>query len=296
MSVAVLIVNFRAYDALERCLASVDQVLADGDEVVVVDHDSDEAALGRVAARCRRATLVPRPDNPGFAAGVNRAAAHSRAPYLLLLNPDAEIVDAVPRVLEGWLASHPDVGVVAPRVLNPDGSVQPTARRFPGLTTILGGRSTWFTRTWPNNWLTRHNMTGRDATEATDVDWVSGACLMTRRDVFDRLGGFDESFFLYQEDIDFCRRALAAGYRCTYVPSVTVRHTVGACSEFAREASIRAFHESAYRYYWKYSGPVGRLAAPFVRAGLRVRAEMRVRAALRGRATSGSALRIPDAT
>jgi N-acetylglucosaminyl-diphospho-decaprenol L-rhamnosyltransferase len=280
MSVAVLIVNFRAYDALERCLASVERVLADGDEVVIVDHNSDEAALRRAAARCPRATTIARPDNPGFAAGVNRAAAHSRAPYLLLLNPDAEILDAVPRALEAWLASHPEVGVVAPRVLNPDGSVQPTARRFPGLTTILGGRSTWLTRTWPDNWLTRHNMTGRDATAPTDVDWVSGACLMTSRDLFTRLGGFDESFFLYQEDIDFCRRALEAGYRCTYVPSVTVRHVVGACSRFDPEASVRAFHESAYRYYYKHSGPVGRAAAPLVRAGLQVRCWIRRRTVL----------------
>jgi GT2 family glycosyltransferase len=297
MSVAILIVNFRAYDALERCLISVERILADGDEVVVVDHDSDEAALSRVATRCPRAAMLPRPDNPGFAAGVNRAAAHSRAPYLLLLNPDAEVGDvAVPRVLEGWLTSHPDVGVVGPRVRNPDGTVQATARRFPGLTTIFGGRSTWLTQTFPNNWLTRHNLLGRSATAPVDVDWLSGACLMTPRAVFDRLGGFDESFFLYHEDIDFCRRARQAGYRRTYVPSVSVRHAVGGCSAYALERSIRAFHESAYLYYWKHGGAFRKVVGPLVRAGLRVRAGMRVRAALRHRATSGDGVRVPDET
>ena len=191
MSVAVLIVNFRAYDALERCLVSLEPVLASGDEVVIVDHESDEVSLRRAAAACPRAVTLARPDNPGFAAGVNRAAAASGAPYLLLLNPDTELVDALPRGLEAWLAAHPGVGVVGPRVLNTDGTVQPTARRFPGLTTVLGGRSTWLTRSFPDNWFTRRNLTAWRATAPVDVDWLSGACLMTPRAVFDRLGGFD---------------------------------------------------------------------------------------------------------
>jgi hypothetical protein len=296
MSVAVLIVNFRAYDALERCLVSLERVLDAGDEVVIVDHDSDENRLRHVVASCPRAVILPRPDNPGFAAGVNRAAAATRAPYLLLLNPDTEIVDALPRALEAWLASHPGTAIVGPRVLNPDGSVQPTARRFPGISTVLGGRSTWLTQTFPNNWITKRNLTGWTATGPLDVDWVSGACLMTRRDVFDALGGLDAAFFLYTEDADFCRRARMAGHGCTYVPSVSVRHAVGTCAAYAIEPSIRAFHDSAYHYYWKHSGALGRVVAPMVRAGLRVRAEIRVRAALRQRATSDAGLRVPDVT
>jgi GT2 family glycosyltransferase len=281
MSVAILIVNYRAYDALDRCLASLTPFLSDDDEVIIVDHESDEPRLQTVAAKCPRAVAIPRYDNPGFAAGVNRAAAVSRAPYLLLLNPDTELCDAVPRKLESWLAAHPDAGVVGPRVLNLDGSVQPTARRFPGVTTVVGGRSTWFTRRFPNNWLTRWNLTGRDVNTPLAVDWISGACLMTTRALFDRLGGFDESFFLYSEDIDYCRRALGVGYRSVYVPVATVRHQVGASAEHAVAQSIWAFHDSAFRYYWKHAGVAGRAVAPVVWLGLRIRGAWRLHCAQR---------------
>jgi len=283
MSVAILIVSFRAYDALDRCLASVAPFLAPEDEVVVVDHESDEPRLRESLSRCPRAVGIPRPDNPGFATGVNRAAAASGATHLLLLNPDTEMIDDAPRALETWLTAHPDAGVAGPRVLNLDGSIQPTARRFPGLSTVLGGRSTWFTARFPNNWLTRRNLIGRDATAPLGVDWISGACLMTPRHVFDRLGGLDESFFLYQEDIDYCRRALSAGYRSVFVPLATVRHQVGASAAYMPEQSICAFHESAFRCYWKHAGFAGRTAAPLVWLGLRMRGALRLHAARRHR-------------
>jgi N-acetylglucosaminyl-diphospho-decaprenol L-rhamnosyltransferase len=271
VSCAVLIVGYRAYDALERCLSSLPPFLHPDDEVIVVDHESEPAALARAIARCPRAVGISRPDNPGFAAGVNLAARRARAPYLLCLNPDAELLGPVPRRLEDWLVSHPDVGVAGPRVLDSDGTVQSSARRFPGFSAVLGGRSTWLSKRFPRNWITAHNVLGRDAAEPMDVDWVAGSCLMTPRAVFDRLGGFDESFFLYWEDADYCRRAHDAGFRSMYLPSVEVRHTAGASSALAKERAIRAFHDSAYRLYWKHSGSIGRTMAPLVRAGLSAR-------------------------
>jgi GT2 family glycosyltransferase len=268
----VTIVGFRAYEALERCLSSLPPFLQSDDEVVVVDHESNAAALKRALAPCPRAIGISRPDNPGFAAGVNEAARHSRSPFLLCLNPDAELLGPVPRVLEEWLRAHPDVGVAGPRVLDTDGAVQLSARRFPGVSTVLGGRSTWLTRRFPDNWLTARNVVGRDATEPVDVDWVAGSCLMTPRAVFERLGGFDEAFFLYWEDADYCRRAAAAGFRSMYVPAVAVRHAAAASSAFVQERAIHEFHESAYRLYRKHTGPIGRAFAPVVRSGLSARA------------------------
>ncbi len=281
MAVAVLIVNYRAYRSLERCLASLERVLRSDDEVVVVDQQSDPEELRHAIVECPRALTIARTDNVGFAAGVNLAARLTSAPYLLLLNPDAEVTGPVQSELEAWLDAHPNVGIVGPRVLNTDGSVQPTARRFPGLWSAFAGRSTWLTTKFPDNWMTRRNLVSQHATEPLEVDWVSGACFMTRREVFDSLGGMDESFFLYTEDADYCRRAAASGHGCVYLPHVTVRHSLGACAAFAPAASIRAFHDSAFRYYWKHSGLAGRSVAPFVRAGLMLRAELRVRQALK---------------
>jgi GT2 family glycosyltransferase len=272
VSCAVIIVGFRAYEALEHCLSSLPPFLQPDDEVIVVDHESDEPALNRALARCPGALGIPRADNPGFAAGVNLAARHSRASFLLCLNPDAELLGPVPRVLEEWLRTHPDVGAAGPRVLDTDGAVQSSARRFPGVSTVLGGRSTWLSRRFPQNWITAHNVLGRDATQPVDVDWVAGSCLMTPRAVFDRLHGFDEGFFLYWEDADYCRRAAAAGFRSVYLPAVAVRHAAAASSVFVQDRAIRAFHDSAYRLYRKHSGPFGRALSPLVRGGLSGRA------------------------
>jgi hypothetical protein len=277
LSVAVLIVNFRGYDDLARCLGSLRPQLRAGDEVVVVDHESDEHRLGTALAHHSSILPVPRVDNPGFAAGVNTAARHTRASLLWLLNPDAIIEGPVLSVLENWLLTHNETWVVGPRVLNVDGSTQPSARGFPGPSTLLGGRSTWLTRKRPNNWWSRRNLLGLDTAQALDVDWISGACLMTRRDVFERLGGLDESFFLYWEDADYCRRVARAGGRCTYLPWVTVRHRAGRSAQYDLPRAIRAFHESAFRLYWKHSSPAARLLSPLVRAGLHMRCAIRLR-------------------
>lgn len=280
MATAVLIVNYRGYDDLERCLASLEPYLGLDDEIVIVDWESDRKALRRAASRWPRAEVVPRGDNRGFAAGVNLAVARSRAPFLLLLNPDAVAEGPVVRVLEDWLTRHPDVGVAGARILDADGTLQHSARRFPDLTTWFGGRSTWLTSRFPGNWLTKRNLVAAHAAasgEPVDVDWVSGACLMTRRDVFERVGGFDEGFFLYWEDADYCGRVRDAGWRRVYVPTTTVRHAGGRSADRDPASAIRAFHASAYRLYWKRSSIVGRLVAPLVHVGLWLRGEVRVR-------------------
>lgn len=276
MSVAVLFVNYRAYDALDRALHSLEPYLDADDEIAVVDYVSEPARIRQVEAAHPRARLLVRGDNLGFATGVNLAARATRAPLLLLLNPDAVLEGPVPRVLEHFLREHDDVGIVGPRVLNADGTVQPSARRFPGLTTSLGGRSTWLTRRLPNNWFSRRNLIGRDATAPIDVDWVSGACLLTRRDVFDRLGGFDESFFMYWEDADYCRRAERAGIRRAYVPTVAVRHVGGVSAQYDLSNAIRAFHRSAFHLFSKHAPPTAKVFSPLVRLGLWLRGELRV--------------------
>jgi GT2 family glycosyltransferase len=289
LSVAVLIVNFRVYDDLDRALRTLDPFLDPGDQVAVVDQESDADRFDRVAAAHPRIVAIRSARNVGFAAGVNLAARHTTAPYLLLLNPDAVLESAVVRTLEQWLIDHPDTAVVAPRVLDSDGSVQASARRFPGPSAALAGRSTWLTNVFPNNWLSRRNLPGRSTIDPMDVDWLAGSCLMTRRDVFDRVGGFDERFFLYWEDADYCRRVAALGYRRTYLPVVHVRHAGGRSAAAVPAVSIRAFHASAFHLYWKHSGVVGRLFAPITRVGLWARGEWRVRRALaRLRAAGGS--------
>jgi len=276
--VAVLIVNYRTYGALDRCLTSLRPYTADDDEVVVVDWATDEVQREGLAQRHPSVRFLPREDNRGFSAGVNLASTVTTAPVLLLLNPDTEVQGPIVRTLSAWLEAHPETAVVGPRVLNSDRTIQPSARRFPGLTTALGGRSTWLTRHFPNNWFSRRNLLHElvePGREFRDVDWLSGSCFATPRAVFDRLGGLDEAFFMYWEDADYCRRATALGFQCHHLPTTAVIHIGGLSSAQNVARSIRAFHRSAFWLYWKHE-PVGRIAAPLVWAGLSLRAEMKI--------------------
>lgn len=274
---AILIVHYRTYASLMTCLSSLSPHLRDDDEVVVVDWSQDARAAAEVRAAFPHVTWIGRDDNRGFAAGVNLAARASRAPVLVLLNPDTVVEGPLPAVLTRCLDDDAAVAVVGPRVLNANGTVQESARMFPGWSTALGGRSTWLTRRFPNNPLTRRNLRTREAAvdgRAT-VDWLAGSCLATRRKWFDRLGGLDEGFFMYWEDADYCRRATARGGRCLYLPAVDVRHTGGLSSAHNVGPSIRAFHRSAFRLFWKHAR-LARVAAPLVWTGLWLRGSLKV--------------------
>jgi len=290
MSTSVLVVNFRAYDDLERCLQSLEPQLRPDDEVIVVDNESHEARTVSIARAFPYVSTIPSAVNLGFAAGINLAARRARNPFLLLLNPDTVVQGPLLVVLEEFLRTHPDTGVVGPRVINGDGSIQPSARAFPGFSTLFGGRSAWLTRRYPGNPWARRNLLGLDAHEPLRADWLSGSCLMTRRNVFERLGGLDESFFLYWEDADYCRRVADLGLSRIYVPGVSVRHLGGGSARYNLARAIREFHRSAYRLYCKRSGTAVKVSAPLVRAGLYIRGELRVRSALAG----GGQVQIPS--
>jgi GT2 family glycosyltransferase len=281
--ISVLVVNYRSYYELTASLTALQSGVPRLPlEVVVVDQHSDAARAGTVRAQFPDVTFVSNPRNDGFAAGVNRAARYSTGRYLLLVNPDAVVADGLIDTLADWLDVHPDVAVVGPRIYNRDGSVQPSARRFPNLTTGLGGRQGWLTRNFPDNWLSRRNLEWSRASAPIEVDWVSGACMMIRRSAFEAVGGMDERFFLYWEDADLCRRLRTAGFRTMYVPTVSATHEGSRASRHAAARSLVAFHRSAFRYYWKHSSLVGRVCAPVVQLLLWTRLLVRLAVLKRG--------------
>ena len=150
-----------------------------------------------------------------------------------------------------------------------DGTVQASARRFPGRhDRRSAGRTSWLSRVAPGNPLTRRNLTTSPAEGIADVDWVSGAFMLIRREAFDAVGGFDEGFFLYWEDADFCRRAADRGWKTLYAPVAEVVHLTARASRHAPVRSLWAFHRSALRYYWKHGSWLARLGTPLVAAGL----------------------------
>jgi N-acetylglucosaminyl-diphospho-decaprenol L-rhamnosyltransferase len=275
--VSVLIVNYRAYEEVRQCLSSLARFAGGDIEVVVVDHETEPAKADALSSAFPWICLERIAENPGFAAGVNRAARHATGRYLLLLNPDCTFETDACRGLAKWLDGQPGVGAVGPRILDPDGSTQASARRFPDMSTAFGGRTSLLTRVMPRNRLSRRNLlTTDEVKQPITVDWVSGACMMVRAAAFRAVRGMDEGFFMYWEDADFCLRLKQQGWQTAYHPLFEVTHSCGASSAHARRRSLVAFHRSAYRYYRKHGGAAGRVLAPIAFVGLQTRLALKL--------------------
>ncbi len=278
--VSVIIVNYNAGDELEHALQSIaDDLEGCQWEAVVVDNASSDGSSASAARFAPRARVLRNEQNLGFARGVNQGLAATSAPAVLIVKPDCRLVAGAFAILLGELNRSPSHAIVGPRILNPDGSAQGSARGDPDMLTGLFGRTSLLRRLLPNSAAAMRNVVvdadGEERVSRT-VDWLSGACVLARRDVLSAVRGFDERYFLYWEDADLCRRIRALGYQVRYVPLATAVHRVGHSSRGTRAAAIRAFHESAYLYYAIHVAPDDVLKRMLARVLLRVRCTFRV--------------------
>ncbi|HEY3094086.1 MAG TPA: glycosyltransferase family 2 protein [Vicinamibacterales bacterium] len=257
---AAVLVNYNAGAELERALRSISDELAGHPwEAVVVDNASTDGSSAAVEAFAANVRLMSNSANVGFARGVNQGLAATKAPFVLIMNPDCRLMAGAIAALRAVLDAHPPCAIAGPRILNPDGTVQGSARGDPDMLTGLFGRTTMLRRIVPFLPIARRNVVVDEAIRNGQanivVDWLSGACMLARRDALDAVKGFDERFFLYWEDADVCRRLRGRGYHVRYVPGATAIHRVGQSSRTARASAIRAFHESAYLYYATHVAP-----------------------------------------
>ena len=257
--VTAILVNYNAGGELALALQSIRADCADiAWEAVVVDNASTDGSAA-VVETIPQAALVRNVANVGFSRAVNQAVALAKSPLLLLINPDCRVIPGAVSTLRAVLDVEPSCAVVGPRILDPDGAVQGSARGDPDMLTGLFGRTGVLRVALPFLPVARRNVVAEDAvrTGASSivVDWLSGACMLVRRDAFLAAGGFDERFFLYWEDADLCRRLRNRGFHVRYVPGATAVHKVGQSSQTARRSSIRAFHASAYLYYATHVAP-----------------------------------------
>ena len=255
MDVSIVIVNWNAGKLLLECLQRVVQELKTvSGECIVVDNGSETGELDGVRHAYPEVCIIANARNEGFARAANQGMKKGRGRYLMLLNPDAFLTEGSLHHLITYLEGHTDVGVIGPQVTNPDGSLQGSARGFPGLLTAFFGRSSIFTHYFPHNPFSRHDVPALSSRldEPQSVDWMSGACMVLRRRTLIEVGGFDERFFLYWEDADLCWRIRQHGWQVVYDPRVSVVHLVGVSSKQARVRTLVAFHQSAYRIYRKH--------------------------------------------
>ena len=259
IDLTIVIVSWNVRDLLRRCLQSIEaeaRRAIDGLalEIVVVDNASSDGSVEMVRAEFPHVRLVANEENRGFTVANNQGLLLGQGRYLLLLNPDTEVIDDALATMVHTMDGQPEIGALGPQLRYPDGSLQSSRRRFPTFATALV-ESTVVQEWWGDNRvLRRYYMadTPDDAIQA--VDWVVGACLLVRRQTYEQIGGLDEGFFMYSEELDWCRRIKDAGWLVVYLPKATVIHHEGRSSEQVVPARHIHFQSSKVRYFRKHHG------------------------------------------
>lgn len=257
MDVSIVIVSYNGRDYLRRCLASTYEHTRDVEfEVIVVDNASQDGTPEMVAAEFPQVTLARRSTNGGFARGVNEGIGRARGAAFFLLNPDSAITTNLLPPMVAYLHAHPDIGILAPRLLDADGTLQLSCRAFPNFGTALFNRYSLATKLFRNNRLSRrYLMTDFDHTSIADVDWVSGACWLLSRRAYEAIGPLDEAYFWSIEDVDYCQRTHRAALRVVYFPEAAVIHHIGRSAAALPGRAIVARHRGMWRYYSSYLRP-----------------------------------------
>jgi GT2 family glycosyltransferase len=267
-TLSIVILNWNVAGLLAGCLESLSEAAGvwwKRTEVVVVDNASTDGSVEMLRARFPGVRVIALPANLGFTRGNNIGIIASRGKYVFVLNPDTLARPGSISALANYMEEHPEVGIAGPRLLNPDGTLQPSRRRFPTLGAALVGSTPleqWFPDAPP---LRRMYMLDRAEGETQQVDWLSGAALMCRREALRQAGLFDPGYFMFSEEVDLCRRVTGAGWSVVYVPRAEITHYGGQSTGQDVPARHIHFNTSKARYYRIHEG---RMAGRAVRSYL----------------------------
>jgi N-acetylglucosaminyl-diphospho-decaprenol L-rhamnosyltransferase len=262
--IAAVVVSYNAERYLRICLQSL---AAEGiKDVVVVDNGSVDRS--RQVAEDAGAVWMATGVNLGYGRAANvGAAAFPSAPLVLVCNPDVRLEDGAAAAMVGALDRDPTLGVVGPRIEDPDGALYPSARTFPDLTVAIGHGLVGLVA--PGNRFTRsYRLLDWDHAAATYVDWVSGACFLARRAAWDEVRGFDPAYFMYMEDVDLCWRLGRTGWKVGYEPEALVRHAQGVSTDRHPYRMLAAHHRSMWRFAVRTTSGWRRAVLPIVAGGL----------------------------
>ena len=268
-SLSAVTVNYNAREYLLECIASL---RAEGvDEIIVADNASVDGSEQAVRAADPGVRYHQTGANLGYGGGVNRGVSFaSRTDYVLVLNPDTVVQPGAIKAMVEAMDSSPSRGIVGPRIEDPDGTLYPSVRTFPNLVDAVGHAVLGLIA--PHNRFTRrYRMLDWDHSRPADVDWVSGSCFLIRRATWDAIGGFDESYFMYAEDLDLCWRAHRAGWTVAYEPSAVVVHVQGVSADRHPYRMILEHHKALFRFAVRTTVGWQRALLPLMGLGLAVR-------------------------
>lgn len=254
MDISVVIVNYNVREFLNNALVSLFKSLEGySAEVFVVDNASDDGSIELIQKNYPTVQLIVNAANLGFAKANNQALARSKGKYLLLLNPDTIIQEDTIKKLIAFFQSTADAGIVGCKILNPDGSFQlPCRRSFPTPWTAFTktfGLSALFPK---SKIFARYNLTYLDPDETYEVDAVSGSFMMVKREVYDKIGGLDETFFMYGEDLDWCYRVQQSGWKVYYVPTTSIIHYKGESTKRSDIDELKVFYNAMRLFVRKH--------------------------------------------
>jgi GT2 family glycosyltransferase len=275
--VSVVIVNYNVRDFLSQALRSVQAASRDlSVETWVVDNNSIDGSVDMLRQDFPWVRVIANRENAGFGAANNQAIHASTGRHILILNPDTILQEDTLTSLVAFMDAHADIGAAGCQILNPDGSFAPESRRsFPTPATAFY-RMTGLSRLFPRSpRFGRYNLTHVPRDQVTDVDALSGSCMMVRRAAIEQAGAFDEDFFMYGEDLDLCFRIQQAGWRIVYTPSTQIIHYKGESTKKGDFRYVRLFYGAMLLFMDKHmTGRGSRPLALLLKAGIMIRAGM----------------------
>ncbi|MFZ2975159.1 MAG: glycosyltransferase family 2 protein [Candidatus Moraniibacteriota bacterium] len=234
--ISIIIVNYRSKTYLDKCLFSIDKHSFNEDlEIIVINNDQKEKLMDLVE-RYPRVKLYQNKKNMGFGAACNFGARKAQGEKLLFLNPDTQFLNNYIREILIKIQKYQNVAIIGPRLITDEGKTQEWST----------GKETNFIQIIKNNlWMTESRYFWESKNDIF-VDWVSGAAMFIKKDVFDKIGGFDEKFFMYGEDMDLCAQARELGYDILYSPELTILHSGGKSRKSLIKQKIQFFKSSLY--------------------------------------------------
>ena len=256
MDVSVIIVSYNTESLLRNSLAAVPDAVGHIEtETIVVDNNSPDSSADMVAEEFPKVRLVRSKDNLGFAAANNLAINQTDSDYVILLNPDTEAAPGSLATLIQFLESHPDAGACGPMLLNSDGSLQKNGARFPSLMGEFLAVS-GLKRLAAHRCEMRYGYGRDDFERDCEVDSISGACIVVRRTVIEKVGPLDPDFFMFYEEVEWCHRIRRRGWKVYYVPEARVtHHWMGSVKQSPKRMTSQLFRSQPL-YYRKTSGPL----------------------------------------
>ena len=258
-TISAIVLNYRTPEDTLRCVAALErQTIASDLEILIVDNHSGDrsvAAFRKLLGEGKRIQIVEMPRNLGYGRANNEGVARAKGEFVLIINPDTTLEPDALEQMVRFLREHPDVGIVGPQLIHPNGKIRDSFRTFPTPMDVFIKRT--LLRLFFRKRMGTYLQWGKDPHAVRDVDWVVGACLCMRRDFFRELGGFDPRFFLFFEDTDLCRRCHRAGRRVVYFPRAKAhdsahRLSSGGLLTVFLKRTVRIHLVSAFKYFWKW--------------------------------------------